>query len=61
MPVNKNPEDFEQKHPDKLKVIKQGSAYHCEVCNSEIPFKKPCPTCQKMPDWERIKGEVYPI
>ena len=61
MPTDRNPENFEDKNPAKLRVIKKGSAYHCEVCNSEIPFKKPCPTCDKMPDWERVKGEAFQV
>ena len=62
MPVNKNPEDFETQNPEKImRVIKRGEKYHCSVCNSEVPFKKPCPTCREMPDWARIKGESFPI
>jgi hypothetical protein len=62
MPQNKNPEDYETMNPEKiLRVAKRGTKYHCTACNSEIPFKQPCPTCNLTPDWDRIRIESDPL
>jgi rubrerythrin len=62
MSVNKNSGDSgKQKHEESHRVVKRGDKYHCEVCNSEVPFKKACPTCQAIPDWARIKTEINPF